>query len=279
MPVSLNKEIRLKLAEVYTFKFFFKLVKPKAIFVLSSFTKVGIVIAAKELGIKVYEAQHGFMGDSHPFYSAKKHFKEAYPDYLLSFGTYEKQNKISDLIFSSNQIIPIGSFQLELIKNHTTHQELLNLKDDYQVIFCVTLQAIKEEKILNWVSKEAEIHKDWLFVLRPKNRDFDYSDSVKKSNVVLLNDFTIYEVLKISDYNITIFSTTAVEGVFLGAQPIFYNINNLSREYFDIEKMQALLIEEGEMIDEEQLGSEKKMKQSFFIEDYMDNVKNTELCF
>jgi len=116
-------------------------------------------------------------------------------------------------------------------------------------------------------------------VIRPKNKDFDYSDSVKNSNVILLNDFTIYEVLKISNFNITIFSTTAVEGVFLGAQPIFYNINNLSRDYFDIEKMQAILIEEGSMIDESQLWSKTNEEQLFFIENYMDNVQNAELCF
>jgi|GEM_PF-2910429 len=279
IPISIKKELNSKLAELLVFKFIFKIIKPKAIFVLSSFTKVSIVLAAKELGIKVYEAQHGYIGDLHTFYSTKKKCKEAYPDYLLSFGTYEKQKATPELIFDSEQIIPVGSFQLELIKSKPIPEDLLKLKEKYTLVFCVTLQAIKEKEILQWIMKEAQLHSDWLFVIRAKNRDEDYSTYTTQSNIIELKNFNIYEVLKISDYNITIYSTTAIEGAFLGAHPIFFNINNLSKNHFDVEEMNAIVIDEGELLNNTILNKQIHKEQSFFVDNYLKNIAEVNLSF
>lgn len=276
---SIRKEIKPKLAELYVYKQFFKIVKPKAIFVLSSFTKVSVVIAAKELGITVYEAQHGYIGDSHTFYNAEKHFKETYPDYLLSFGTYEKEKASPKLIFNPEQIIPVGSFQLELIKKQPIPKKLLELQNKYSRLFCVTLQAIKEEELLKWVLQEAKLHADWLFIIRPKNKDFEYTPYTKQINIIEMNDYTIYEVLKIAHYNITIYSTTAIEGLFLGAAPVFFNINNLSKNHFDVTKMNAIVLEEGTLLKEETLGKKTSVDQSFFVENYLENVANAVIKY
>lgn len=53
-------EIKSKYAEIQLYKFLFRWSKPKAVFVLSSFTKMPVVMAAKQLKIKVIEAQHGY---------------------------------------------------------------------------------------------------------------------------------------------------------------------------------------------------------------------------
>ena len=277
LTLHAKKEIRNKLAELCVFKFFFKIVKPKAIFVLSSFTKVGIVMAAKELGIKVFEAQHGYIGDNHTFYTVTKQFKEAYPDTLFSFGTYEKLNANPKLIFSPKQITPIGSFQLELIKNEPINEELLKRVAPYTHVFCVTLQTIKEKEILDWVLQEAMLHPTWLFIIRAKNQDEVYADYTKQENIIECNNATIYEVLKISDFNITIYSTTAVEGMFLDAKPIFFNINNLSKNHFDITKMNAIVIENGEKLNHEILKTPMIKERSFFVENYLQNVENANL--
>ncbi len=223
---NFNKEIKTKKAEIVFYLWFFKLVRPKGVFVLSSFTKVSIVIAAKELGIKVFEAQHGYIGDSHPF-------EFSYPDVLFSFGNYEKTCANSNLIFRNKQIIPIGNFQLERIKKQET----------------------------------------------PKNKEIDYSKHTNVDNIIELPDYTIYDVLKGSDYNITIFSTTAIEGVFLGVKPIFYNIKNLLKKHFNTDKMSALVIEEGALIPANLLELMTKDQEPYFIEDYNLNVIKANLCF
>lgn len=279
LDCNFNDEIKIKKAEITFYKWLLKFTNPKGVFVLSSFTKISIVIAAKELGIKVFEAQHGYIGDSHPFYFTEKPFKKTYPDYLFSFGNYEKLNNDSRLIFNSEQIIPVGNLQLEIIKKKATSSQLINLKDNYKCVFCVTLQAIKEEEMLKWITKEANSHKDWLFILRPKNNELSYSNYTKHENIIEMPDYSIYDILKISNFNITIFSTTAIEGVFLGAPPIFYNTNNLSKKYFNTSKMKALVIEEGDTLPNSIMNLEITNQNSYFVDDYKLNVKQTELCF
>lgn len=277
---QIKKELKNKLAEIKLFEFFFKLVKPKAIFVLSSFTKVSIVVAAKKLGIKVYEAQHGYMGDNHTFYNAEVKFEKAYPDYLISFGDYEKTQDNPRLIFKPEQIIPVGSLQLELVKNKPLSNTLLKIKKEYKLVFCVTLQAIKEDIILDWVFKNAKDNKNWLFVIRAKDRDIDYSKYTTNSNIKELKEYSIYEILKVADYNITIYSTTAIEGIFLGAPPIFFNINNLSTQHFNVDKMNVLVIEDpNKIINENELTKEVSLEQTFFRKGYFENVTKTILNY
>ncbi len=279
LDCNFNNEIKIKKAEITFYKWLFKFVNPKGVFVLSSFTKISIVIAAKDLEIKVFEAQHGYIGDSHPFYFTEKPFKNTYPDYLFSFGNYEKLNNDSRLIFKSDQIISVGNLQLEIIKKKTISSQLIKLKENYKCVFCVTLQAIKEDEMLNWITKEANNHKDWLFVLRPKNKELSYSNYTKQDNIIEMPAYSIYDILKISNFNITIFSTTAIEGVFLGAPPIFYNTNNLSKKYFNTNKVGALVIEEGEILPNNIMNLKIRDQNSYFINNYVFNVKHSDLCF
>ncbi len=274
----INEELKNKLAEFKVFDLLFKITKPKAIFVLSSFSKISIVAAAKKRGVKVFEAQHGYIGDHHTFYTANIKFPEYYPDYLISFGTYEKIQSNPRLIFNSNQIIPIGSFQLELIKNKPIPDNLLNFKEKYDLVFCITLQAIKEDIILDWVFNNARDNKNWLFVIRTKDRDIDYSKYTSENNIKELKEYSIYEILKVADYNVTIYSTTAIEGIFLGAPPIFFNINNLSRQHFNIDKLNAFVIEDAnEKLTKKELTKESCFEKSFFIDNYFENVNKTIL--
>lgn len=121
------------------------------------------------------------------------------------------------------------------------------------------------------------LHPTWLFIIRAKNQDEVYADYTKQENIIECNNATIYEVLKISDFNITIYSTTAVEGMFLDAKPIFFNINNLSKNHFDITKMNAIVIENGEKLNHEILKTPMIKERSFFVENYLQNVENANL--
>lgn len=219
------------------------------------------------------------IGDHHTFYTAQVKFKEAYPDYLLSFGSYEKQQKNAQLIFQANQIFPVGSYQLERIKSISISDKLLALKESFDKIFCITLQSISEDQLLDWALAQAKKNPKWLFVIRPKNPENSYNKYLEQANMVLLSENTIYEVLKIAQFNITIYSTTAIEGMFLGAQPIFYNANNLSSNHFNLDKMNAIVINNQERLTLQLLERQINTEHSFFIEGYDKNVKNSDLCF
>lgn len=274
--VNLSKELKRQLGEYYLYKYLFGLIRPRAVFVLSSFSKVSIVMAAKNKGIKVYEAQHGFIGESHPFYHAKKkRFDESYPDYLFSFGNYEIKNN-RHLIFKTDQIIPIGGLELEHLKSKKISEELKGLKNQHNPIFCITLQGIREKEIIESTLAFTKENPRSLFFLCPKNRDNDYSSFLENSSY-RLSEFSIYEILKISDYNLTIFSTTAVEAETMGAKTIFYNADNLSKKYFNISKLGAAVIEQGESLSEKHIGGHKKTMEPYYINGYFDNVKKSKI--
>ena len=281
LAISINykKVLKEKYAEFFVYKQLLKYIQPKGIFILSSFTKVAIVKAAKELNIKVYEPQHGYIGASHPFYHAVKKFESFYPDTLFSFGISEKQEKYPSLIFNPEYIIPIGSLQMDIAKKQPVPVDLQKLRTSFSKIFCVTLQSIKDQEILEWIDKETQLHKDWVFIVRSKQPNFNLSLYIKNPQVILMPSVSTYDVLKISDYNITIFSTTVVEGIFFNAKPILYNIDNLPYKYFDLENADIAVVEQGSLVSNEQLNCSGTLPQPYFKSGYFKNVENLDLCF
>lgn len=270
-----NREIKSQIAEYKFYVFLFRLIKPKMIFILSSFTKVGVVFAAKMCGIKVYEAQHGFIGESHPFYTIHQKFNDYYPDGLISFGNYEVKNN-ENLMFSKENIYPVGGYQLEYLKNLPTPKPLLSMKAKFNRIFCICLQGIKEDKLLDMVINFARNHSSDLFYICPKNINSCYDDYLQLDNVKLSN-YTIYDIFKISDFNITIFSTTAVECQVFGVNTILFNIGKLSEKYFNLEKIKAIVIEENENLNESHLLTKNEHKEGYYFNNYLDNVTKTSL--
>lgn len=274
-----KKEVKNNLAEYHLYRKLFRIIKPKVVFVLSSFTKMGIVYAAKQLNIPVYEPQHGFMGSTHPFYNAVKKFPEFYPDKLLSFGASEKEENATSFIFKPQQILPVGSLQLALVKQREIPPVLVSAKQHYKMLFCVTLQAIKDEEILKWLEIQAKNHSDWLFIIRPKQPNFNLKLYTIMPNIVTMPEATTYDVLKAANYNITIFSTTVIEGIYLGAKPILYNVDSLPYKYFDLENADIAVIENNEMITNQHLVKEGTFRIPYFVNDYFDNVAKHAACF
>ncbi len=287
---QISKEMNLKTdskrlmikryAEIRFYRFIFRKIKPKLIFLISSFTKETIVIAAHLENIKVFEMQHGYIGDNHQFYKIQYDFGQLYyPDYLVSFGTREKNFTPKNFIFKNDQIIPVGSLYLENIKDSYSNETLENLTSKYNKVFCVSLQNIEEEKLLNWVCKQAERNGEWLFILKPRHVKRDYSKYTRLDNCVLILNNNIYEILKYSHYNITIYSTTAVEASIFNVKTLFYNLDNLSNKYFDVDSLNAALIEEGQAIHDEHLNTNEAELEPYFISGYYKNVEKTKLAY
>lgn len=275
IQIDFKKGLRRQLGEYYFYRTLFQFIKPRAVFVLSSFSKVSLVMAAKSKNIPVFEAQHGYIGEAHPFYHVNRRFEESYPDKLFSFGNYEIKNN-KNFIFRKNQILPIGGLQLEYLKARPLPDELKNIRNNYRQIFCVTLQALKEEEIIGATLDYAKAHMDALFILCPKDRGVSYSNYLVNKNYIV-SEYSIYDILKIADYNLTIFSTTAVEGVSMGAKTIFYNADNLSKRYFDVLKLGASVIEEGDSLSEKHLKFKESEIEPYYIEGYFENVEKCNL--
>jgi len=276
LDLNVERLLKSKMGEVKCYQFLFRRVRPKAIFVISSFTKVSVVVAAHLENIKVYEAQHGYIGENHQFYNAYQNFGPTYyPDYLIAFGNREKEQIPENFIFKKEKIIPIGSFYLEHIRNTFNDDYLTKLKNQYSKLFCVTLQTIKEKELLQWIVEEARKNKTWLFILKPRHSNhLDYQEFTAIDNIILLPSYNIYQVLKYVDYNITIYSTTAVEAEAFGVKTLFYDIEGLSSKYFNPKRMFASLISHpGGTIGEEEI-QYKSDVESYFEMNYSENVQN-----
>lgn len=278
LEIDIQKELRSMYGRILFYRFLFRLIRPKIIFLISSFTKMDILVAAHLENIKVYEAQHGYIGSNHQFYVSYIDFGAIYyPDYLLAFGNWEKRNLVDYFIFKSDQIIPIGSLFLEHVKLNCSNANLEALRKKYDKVFCVTLQTVEESKLLCFVRKEAEKNGHWLFILKPRNYNhLDYSEFTGLENIVLFPEYNIYEILKYSDYNITMYSTTAVEAEIFGVKTLFYNLGGLSEKYFDVANMAASIIDVSMGLTEKAL-KEPGDFEPYFVLDYYFNVKNTHL--
>ncbi|QEC52141.1 hypothetical protein EDD80_1178 [Anseongella ginsenosidimutans] len=273
LAINYEKLGKRFLAEYYVYSLIFKFIKPKAIFVLCYYSRSSIVKAAKDLGIRVIEAQHGYVGNSHQFYRSEHDFYDFFPDDFISFGEYEKGCRTADFIFKENQIHPVGSFWLEHVRNTSESEELKEFVRKYSKVFCVTLQGVKERKVLQWVKRQAIRNPTFLFVVRPKYPNRLYGNYLSE-NVVVLPKYNIYEILKYSDYNITIYSTTAIEASFFNVKTLFYNINNLSTQYFEPEKIYSSVIEEDEDLTALHLETQDHIRANYFREGYLTNIKH-----
>ena len=271
-----EEELKSKLGEIKFYRLLFRWIRPKKVFLISSFTKMPIVIAAHLENIHVYEAQHGYIGDNHQSYKSTHNFgKLYYPDYLLSFGEYEKKNIPQNFIFKANQIKPIGSFYLEKVKDEFYDPMLEKLSNDYSTIFCVTLQTVKEIELLDWITLQAKTHPNWLFILKPRDSQYlNYTAYTALPNIAFYSGYNVYQILKYSNFNITIYSTTSVEAEFYGVKTLFFNIDNLSKTYFNIDKLYGALIDPLENISEHHLNTEERDSSSYFVSNYVNNVAN-----
>ncbi|WP_299259062.1 hypothetical protein [uncultured Aquimarina sp.] len=271
-----KKDLKRFYGEYRFYDFLFRFIRPKAIFIICNYTKVPIVTAAKNNNVLVYEAQHGFIGKNHQFYNYHGQLpKESYPDFMLTFGNEEKDNLHDHFIFKKSELIPVGSFYLDEIYKNYSDVELNGYKEKFEAVFCVTLQGVHEEELLTWVAKQARNNKNHLYILRPKYSGKSYKEIIDE-NIFLLPKYNIYQVLKYSDYNITIYSTTAIEAMYFDVKTIFFNIDGLSEKYFDVKKLNALVINDSDElnIEEHQISKEYN---GYFIRNYLENLENLKL--
>ena len=117
MLLKMSKQLNLA---IYLYKFFLKMKKPKIIILENAHyggRYIPLIIAAKELGIKTAEYQHGYVGLTHYAYNYAQNifnFIEQYlPEYLLTHGKYW-----SDRIRTPSHKIEIGLPSLSLRINN-----------------------------------------------------------------------------------------------------------------------------------------------------------------
>jgi len=170
IDVDDDKILKFYLAQYNVFKFIFKHMRPKAVFIVCYYTNFGAIRAAKEMGIKVIEVQHGIIGKEHPAYNMDVEIsKRLFPDYILTFGKQDVDNFIGSFFINPENVFPIGSYYIDLLKETFVQDEMLHEKMmEYRSSIGVTLQFTIENQTIEFIREAATLDPSLLFILIPR---------------------------------------------------------------------------------------------------------------
>jgi hypothetical protein len=205
---------------------------PKLIFLVEYYRDIARVTAAKELGIRTIEVQHGIIGTEHPAYnSAIKIDDHYYPDQLVAFGETEKEIADGSFIFKREQIHPIGSYIIDYVNElYKPDEGLMNEIRHYKRSAAVTLQKTITEKTIKFIIEAAGMDPDILYLLIPR-QDLNI-DEVFPRNVRINTEPNFYELMKYVDIHVTAYSSCAIEAPSMGVRNILLNISGYAKSYY-----------------------------------------------
>jgi len=223
------------------FKLFYKIYKPKAIFIncYYSLTHQAAIYAAKKMKKLTIELQHGIINNKHPAYNVFVSLdKSFFPDYLFAFGDYVKEifDKENYFIEKEN-VIPVGYMYIDYINNeYKPSKETINLFNNfrrkYKKIVAISSQWALENKLIDFLKKSASLSKDILYIFVTRNVNKDYSSVNFPENIIILKHLDVYQIIKEADFHSTLWSTCALEAPALGVPNILINIDGFAKEYY-----------------------------------------------
>ena len=236
--IIINEHILLKhfYSKKKVYKIIYKFLRPKMIFIVSYYDNMAAINAAKELGIRVVEVQHGSIGNEHPAYNTLLDLDGAYfPDYLLAFGERDIAPFVRSKYIDHENVCPIGSYYLEYVKEQLKpDSRLIKELSKYNRRVGVTLQWTVEEKVIDFVVKAALLDSSILYLLIPRfNIHKEYSNLTLPENVEVVADKDFYETMMYVDFHSTAYSTCALEAPSLGVQNIMINVEDTSKIHFE----------------------------------------------
>ncbi len=229
--------LKKMISQYYFMRFLLAFNKPKFVFISPSYDNYGYVKAFKEKGIKVIEVQHGVIIKEHYGYNVQTEFSRDYfVDYLLTFGENEK------LVFnetnfgiSRESVIPVGNFYLDhILEYFKSVPKIENLKSKYTKSFVVSLQELEVPlRLIPLLIESAHLFPDYLFILKPRHKDMNYYTSTYSlpSNMVVIENVNVYQLIMETDFHISVYSTCALEAPALGKMNILYDINGMAKSH------------------------------------------------
>jgi hypothetical protein len=201
------------------YRLLFRIIKPSRIISSEQMGK-GLLAAATELKIKLYELQHGAMDEYYPYYVFDRRFRtlpnNMRPHRLLVFGQLAKDLLIRKGYFKESEIIAVGKYDMEVYRLKYPKRDSLNRK-----ILFVTQPYMHKECLL--LTKQVLCRKveDLKYILKahPLQRPAEmneYKHELLKSDHVSFSSTTnIYELIDEADLVVGFFSTALEEAASL----------------------------------------------------------------
>jgi len=211
----------------------FSIKKIKSIYTVVAYgEKGGMIWAAKILGIKVYEIQHGVYSRYHLGYSyphGNKNLKY-FPDMFLTWGG----------IWGSMETFPLKKEQIEVLGFKYFEKSINRYKKVSKIPGQITVisQGVLGPRIADMILANISFFKDKNIVYKLHPGEYDrwenYSSLVKLNEfkyVQVAKDIDLYQLLAQSEYQIGVFSTAIYEGLFLGCKTFLLELPGI--EYME----------------------------------------------
>lgn len=239
-----NKAKKALIDFIYLKKQYMKLLKkisPKAIIEVVHYDihKYAANVAAKELGIKIIEIQHGIISSDHLAYNYySKNLKlDYFPDYIFTFG--EIYNNIARYPMSSDRIISTGFVNL----NPKNYRSINNNK----IIFLSQGTIGKKlSKLAIELSEILECNYEIIYKLHPSeygNWRSLYPQLIGISKIEVIDyNVDLYEVFEKCFAQVGVYSTALVEGVAFNLDTYILDTSLKENLSFLYEANQAKLI-------------------------------------
>lgn len=233
--LKLSKEYHNRLAiflcKVNAMRWFLKRIGPKAVFI-TDYGYMPVAYAAKSLGIKVVEFQHGVIGKVHPFYHpAKKLCGKFCPDMLLALGKHDVDSLSHGKYVNAKNIFAVGNYYLEKIKKLPLNDQLMVLLKNYEKSVCIPTDRITHAYLLSFIREVAVSLPKVVFILVPRNvMEVGHADL--PTNVRVETSLSFQEVVRHCTFNSCTISTCSLEALTLGITNILIDEDGATSAYY-----------------------------------------------
>lgn len=209
------------------YKKLFKKIQPKQLYLVCSYSKGGLIKAAKENNIIVKEFQHGFLNSFHLGYHypylVDKDSLVTFPDKLLIFGKF--WSDITEFPISKENIIMYGYPYLNAQVNKGVFKKKRN-----KIIFISQGTIGKELSIFFYKVAKELTNYSFIYKIHPGEKlgwKEDYPDLVKATlldNVEVRENSNIYEDFSESFVQVGVYSTALFEGIAFDCKTILVSM-------------------------------------------------------
>ncbi len=220
----------------------FKKIKPKIIYSVASYSYLGDMIsAAKVLGIKTIELQHGVISKYHMGYSFPTDQNLLYySDVFYSWGNFWNKSVANAFGEVQNNGFQYFRDMSKIYSNAAKENKIL-----------IISQAALGGKIMNETLKLINKFSEFqiLYKLHPEEYDMykkypSYSKLASYKNLIFLEECNLYDIMSKSKIQIGVFSTALYEGIGLSCNTFLYNLNGVEymQDLIDSEYAKVLTV-------------------------------------
>jgi hypothetical protein len=218
----------------YYFKLILRLIHPNTIYLVVSYGKEPEIAAAKELGIRVVEFQHGSIGQSHPGYAFNRWESIPYfPDEILVFGL----GWFRKLTYKNTRLYYYGNWFLR------QQVRLYGKCSSNDKNILVISQWIISIQLIQWVIDFASIFPDYSIRLH-LHPDEEYQHSVSLPKNVIVGRGDIAKRFRENQWVFGVSSTSVVESLLFECKVALINLSTMDnlidlQQYFDLPIMNS----------------------------------------